>query len=323
MKSTQHNRPFAAQLLAFLVAPTWALVQLVWPPCAPASEATDRHTQVNLAQPELEERQPANFAFIEVNGTYVALDRDGALLRSSEDVLWPRSQRTHVLLYALTCGAGLFVSVGYGGIVMLSTDGVTWSGRSAGTPSSLHSIAYGHDLFVAVGNEGVIVTSADGMNWRSQHSPTEERLRSVVYARGMFVAVGYNGTILTSKDGVSWTLRNSGIEDRLQGVAYGGDMFVAVGWHGRVLTSKTGIHWAKGPQLNEDLQGVQYESGRFLTFGASGTRLFSADGNAWRIELERKPAPMQQNLSLSLAWSQGGEHAEEENENKTSHWHAR
>src|SRR6266550_3253669 len=66
-------------------------------------------------------------------------------------------------------GQGIFVGVGAGPFVQISTDGLTWTQHDSGTPSSLRAIAYGSGLFVAVGNEGIALTSSDGIDWTSRN----------------------------------------------------------------------------------------------------------------------------------------------------------
>src|SRR5260370_29320263 len=92
---------------------------------------------------------------------------------------------------AVILGSGQFVAVGPGSAIRTSWDGVTWTARNSGNPSSLYGVAYGNGLFVAVGNEGAIVASTDGISWTPRDSGTDDRLRGIIFADGIFVAVGY------------------------------------------------------------------------------------------------------------------------------------
>jgi hypothetical protein len=62
-------------------------------------------------------------------------------------------------LRAVTYGNGLFVAVGDSGVVITSSDGITWTSRTSGVNNILYGITYGNGLFVAVGNSGVVITS--------------------------------------------------------------------------------------------------------------------------------------------------------------------
>jgi len=74
--------------------------------------------------------------------------------------------------------------------------------------------------FVSVGNSGTILTSSDGITWTEKTSGTPIDLYGVTSGNGLFVTVGESGTILTSPDGNSWTKRTSGISKYLRGVTY-------------------------------------------------------------------------------------------------------
>jgi hypothetical protein len=83
--------------------------------------------------------------------------------------------------------------------------GTTWTLRSTG--KQLNGVAYGNNTFVVVGENGIILTSSDGMSWTVRNSGANAPLYSVTYGNGLFVAVGWPGLILTSPDGVNWTVR--------------------------------------------------------------------------------------------------------------------
>ena len=107
-------------------------------------------------------------------------------------------------LYSVTYSEslGLFVVVGYGGIILTSSDGVTWTSRTSGFSSELYSVTYSESLglFIAVGSSGTILTSSNGVNWISKTSGVTTILRSATYSKnlGLFVVVGAGGTILHS-----------------------------------------------------------------------------------------------------------------------------
>ena len=141
---------------------------------------------------------------------------------------------------------GLFVAVGYGGTILTSLDGVTWSNRISGVSASLYGIVYSEPLglFVAVGDSGSISTSPDGVTWSSRTSGVVSVvLRDITYSEslGLFVVVGSSGTILTSPSGVTWSSQTSGVSAILNGITYSDPLglFVVVGNSGTILYTQT------------------------------------------------------------------------------------
>ena len=102
-------------------------------------------------------------------------------------------------------------------------------------------------LFVAVGAGGTILISTDGSQWTPASSPTDADLRSVAFGKSVVVAVGEAGTILTSGNGSDWTTRSVGGDADLEDVIFTGEKFVAVGgsWNtgSAVLVSFDGLTW--------------------------------------------------------------------------------
>ncbi|MBM4065312.1 MAG: hypothetical protein FJ266_06680 [Planctomycetes bacterium] len=87
---------------------------------------------------------------------------------------WRNPLPTGHWLTGVTYGNGTFVKVGYGGVIITSTDGVTWSACELGLVNSLYGVTYGNGTFVAVGNGGTIIQSApiDAITQTPTPSPT-------------------------------------------------------------------------------------------------------------------------------------------------------
>jgi hypothetical protein len=128
-------------------------------------------------------------------------------------------------------GNNQFVSVGRGGRVATSPDGVTWtlretlgrknrylsnifSGATMITPAGLIAIAWGNGTYVAGGTGGTIYTSPNGITWtlRSQYDPTTlpvppltGEILSIVFDGSRFVALSLSKELASSPDGITWS----------------------------------------------------------------------------------------------------------------------
>jgi len=202
---------------------------------------------------------------------------------------------------------GLFVTVGDNGIILTSSDGISWTKRTSVTTKNLYGVTYGNSTFVTVGDNGTILTSSDGgTSWTNKRtsSGTTKNLYGVTYGDGLFVTVGGNATIFTSSNGTTWTERD-GLRSKwvlpqyFKAITYRKKLFVLVGRNGRTLNSPDGITWKQrksGTKYN--LVGITYspscgkaewkgldaglcKNGIFVSVGKNGRILTSFDGNWW------------------------------------------
>ena len=91
------------------------------------------------------------------------------IMTSPDGVTWTIiSSYTEALdpLYGVTYGNNIFVAVGYGGAIVISPDGATWTPQTSGTVSPLNAVAFGNGTYVAVGKDGTILISSNGIEWR-------------------------------------------------------------------------------------------------------------------------------------------------------------
>ena len=197
-----------------------------------------------------------------------------------------------------TSSTGLFVTVGDNGIILTSSDGISWTKRTSGTTKNLYGVTYGDGLFVTVGDNATILTSSDGTTWTNTSTNKRTTLRyfskadtnhlyGVTYGDDLFVTVGGNATIFTSSDGTTWTERDGlrstwATPKYLKGVTYRKKLFVTVGRNGLILNSPDGITWKQrksGTKYN--LVGITYRNGLFVSVGKNGKIVTSFDGNWW------------------------------------------
>lgn len=162
------------------------------------------------------------------------------------------------------------------------------SGTSMPT-SQMNSVAFGDDAYVSVGYYGAIVRSTDGQNWSSIKDkadvPSYPGITSnyldgsntfvfwgTAFGNGVFVAVGDCGVILTSFDGLTWTPTLSPVTQSITDVKYltwnGVGAFYAL-TQGGYLTSEDGFSWSMMLPTGMTSQSAPTD----ISVGNNGTRL--------------------------------------------------
>jgi hypothetical protein len=180
-------------------------------------------------------------------GQWLALSTNGVVLISSDGLSWSR-QNTPVStqLTGAAHGNGLYVVVGFGGRILTSTDGLRWTERASGVTSDLRAVTFSGGTFVAVGAAGVILTSADGQTWVRRSAGFAGALYAATFAQGSFIVAGDNGTVLVSPDGSTWSSVNLGGRiSRLLAAAAGDGEALLVGRDGEVYSSATPTAWQR------------------------------------------------------------------------------
>ncbi len=185
------------------------------------------------------------------------------------------------------------VAVGYGGTILATTDGSTWTTQTSGTSDDLYGVSCTNSTHCfAVGESGTILATTDGSTWSPQTSGTSNRLYGVSCADGTHcIAVGANGTILATTDGSTWSPQTSGTSDYLYGLSCADSTHcIAVGGSGTIVASTDGATWS--PQtsgISSNLSGVACASTSLCVAGAQAsdsstfrpaTALFTTNGGA-------------------------------------------
>ena len=80
--------------------------------------------------------------------------------------------------------------------LMTSSDGITWTPRTASAAVGWTSVVYGGGKFVAVANSGSsrVMTSTDGITWTGHSAADASGWSSVTYGNGLYVSVAMNGS---------------------------------------------------------------------------------------------------------------------------------
>lgn len=249
-------------------------------------------------------------------GTFRVCDGRGGLttLNQSVTVTDParqftqRTSGTAKNLNSIAANASVAVAVGGNtGVLLSSTDGVTWTARNVPEFASnitFYAITWDGAKFIAAGTDynftiggwvSLIYTSPDGITWTRRHlgSTANTELHSVASDGTGAVAVGNNGTVLQSADGLTWSpVTVSGLTSTiLKGVAWHGGTFIATGYSTagsgtpKVLSSSDRSNWidiTSGAGLDswQDLRKIAWLNDRFVSSGWYSKLRVSTDGGA-------------------------------------------
>ena len=183
----------------------------------------------------------------------------------------------------------LYIAIGYSGIILTSTDLITWTKRDIGVTTHLNTthlneVTYGAGRFVVIGWGNILVTSTDGINWTPGRLLHGQGMERVSYLQGKFWGVGNGNSVITSTDGLNWTRQDldPGNTRACSNIAYGAGVFVVTGHAGRIFTSPDGTTWTKRTSgVTGWLPGLVYGNGIFVATGNSGAILTSPDGINW------------------------------------------
>lgn len=171
--------------------------------------------------------------------------------------------------------------------VMTSTDGRTWTGRTAADSEQWLGIAHGNNIYVAIANSGTTnrgMTSTDGVTWTARALPGAGTVAwsNVVFGNGRFLAISPS-TIAVSLDGINWT-SVTGPTGAFEGAAFGNGLFVIVATGGQVATSPDGSTWtARTAAEANDWRAVTFGKNTFVAVADTGTNrvMTSPDGINW------------------------------------------
>lgn len=287
-------------------------------------------------------------AVIFADGKFIQLAWHQPPYYSTDGLAWTaaKSASSSYTLYnhaaGLAYGNGVFVIVGpdldfvqnYGGTILLSNDGMTWTRLAVNidfsTPSSSFAaptgvpnvslgtdLCFGNGIFMALeadcDSSGVCgqstfntYTSADGQTWTA-HPITNAWGNAFAASPAGFTLVGSGGAIYTTADnGVTWKSVSTPTI-LATNVVWGNGMYVVVGSEGSIYTSPDGTSWtarSTSALASESFKSVVYGN-KFVAVGTDSnsgapTVVTSADGVTWTAQTEPSAAP-----TTALAYANG------------------
>ena len=206
---------------------------------------------------------------------------------------------SHDTINSIVWGNDKFVATANGGIIVYSTDGITWSfALSYAIFLDVGHIAWGNNMFVAAGRDksgiSVMAYSFDGIIW----TLTETNIYSprIVWANDKFVAVGTRGKMAYSTDGITWTAVDDILDDilvdynkydewylNINSIAWGNNKFIMSCRYSSlvdydyydvdlILYSENGIKWQEieGSNIYDiipNVSGITWGNDKFVAVG--------------------------------------------------------
>jgi len=225
------------------------------------------------------------------NNRFVAVaDADGSSWYSEDGVKWQSAAPAFPYpIHAITFAQGTFVAVGYGRMIAISRDGVSWTVPSADSGNLVHEdyiCAYGDAvrLLVTSSWSSVAVSYDAGERWAGTGDIANEdaTLTAVADTPNGLVVVGELGCVRTSRDGMVWQRSATDASGWIMDVAVTPSGVVAVGESGLVMTSPDLVTWSVlEPATLETLTGVAAGGGHLVAVGDNRVVITSDDGRQW------------------------------------------
>ena len=187
------------------------------------------------------------------------------------------------------CG-GKFFTYGYGAMAT-STDGENWTVVVSNLRNDISAPAYGNGRYVFVTGGGLIMYSTDGITWTNAANRPSGlyQYKSVAYGNGKFIATSYHEgrRIAYSVDGVTWTAANTTVEFGNANIIFGAGKFVVSAWEG-IAYSEDGFTWTYVEMVRAFRNGhswsITYDGSKFVAVSRGGEIdgiAYSADGVTW------------------------------------------
>jgi hypothetical protein len=225
---------------------------------------------------------------------FVAVGDNGYIGNSTNAFVWTVLQAgvtsANLTSVAFSSTLNLYMAVGDAGMVLTSTDGVTWVRGASPTNTRLEFVVWVNNLFVTGGAGGIMYATTNATSWATRTTGTVNTIRHCAYSPtlALYIYVADGGVIASSPNTITWTGRGSGHSNRLSAVVWSGSFFSAVGNFGRWNKSTDGITWTTGTDSSLNLYGLVMTSSTLIACGGSGTIKTSTDGATWTVRTSGK-----------------------------------
>lgn len=168
---------------------------------------------------------------------------------------------------------GRWISTGYGGYMIGSSDGYTWTDTTHALSSTTmwfvrHSRDVSAPLWIAGGSSGKLETSTNGTSWTERTTGKSDTLYDAAWNGTAWVVVGSNGCIIRSTNGIDWT--DVSIADIKYPAGNNGSFtWVCVGPQNTFIVAShvskdNGLTWTRIPMGAVGVNDVVYAQNRFV-----------------------------------------------------------
>lgn len=155
-----------------------------------------------------------------------------------------------------------------------------WTSRTSGTTKNLNNVMYDGSKFIATGEDGIILNSSDGVTWTTVKQPQlSSNFRAPInfyptgIVQGSTIVMGGSNDlnqIFTSTDGGSTWANSTVSSGIISSIMYDGSKFIT-GYQGNTLfTSTTGTSWTSTQISGVPTSGLILN----LTYGANSTNKY-------------------------------------------------
>ncbi|MEY5048714.1 MAG: hypothetical protein RLZZ175_2073 [Bacteroidota bacterium] len=153
------------------------------------------------------------------------------------------------------------------------------------------SAVYANGIFVFTGDNGLILTSTDGVSWTTRTSGISTSITSVNYISGAFYATASPNVLLKSTDGITWSQITAGSSSYIfMNITYGNNVFAIgardnVSNNSYVFYSSTGASnsWSMSTVASsgQSLNSIKFLKDKFYVFTSSGETYTSSNASSW------------------------------------------
>lgn len=184
--------------------------------------------------------------------------------------------------------------------IITSTDGRAWTRRTVDRAGfQMQFIAYANGQYLA-GGGGILMISSDAVSWRTVWTG-QNWLYAAAHSGSRWVVSGTDGQLLTSTDGVTWTPGATGQRQTLYALGYRGGRFLGVGSNAFTITgnnasvfaSTDGLAWTALPfaettpiTRSDTLFSLLPTASGYIGFGIMGIIATTSDGSEWNVVSE-------------------------------------
>lgn len=210
---------------------------------------------------------------------------NGIIMTSTDGITWTTRLSDNVAAFnSIVYNGYTYVAVGYGGAIYTSSDTISWTKVVSGLNSNINDIATNSEKFVAVNYKGEIITSEDGANW-SKISIADSSFNNIIWDGTQFVTSCQKGVFFTSIDGLTWIKNLVDENITFFNFTYHEGQYIAP-YANKIMTSQNLLNWTINTSfgIKDNLLSIAYNDKLFVIGASSGKTLTSNDGSAWTLD---------------------------------------